>query len=63
MRNKILELLRLEKAQIQSVGWEEEIWDIRNSWERALGQGLGKGQGNEELGLLGKPKAGERNSG
>lgn len=48
-----MEFSRLEKAQIPSVGWEEGMWDAGNGWERALGQGLGKGHGKEELRFLG----------
>lgn len=32
--DKIMELQRLEKAQIRSVGWEEEMWDTGNGWDR-----------------------------
>lgn len=48
-----MEFLRLENAQIPSVGWEEGMWDTGNGWERDLGQGLGKRRGKEELGFLG----------
>lgn len=66
MRNKIMESLRLEKAQVRSLGWEKEMWDTGNGWERNTGTGNRKRTWRRGIGAFGnrdEPRAGEKNLG